>query len=73
MGQEMCPAALVNVQRIQHLLFRSDRDLRTVEIETLLGLITLEPPKLPLVESPLIRDRLTAFKATYRDDHAVLV
>ena len=72
-GQEMCPAALVNIKRVHDSLLRSDRDLAAIEIETLLRLGTLQPSKLALVGAPLVRNRLAALETADWNDHAVSI
>ena len=69
----MCPATLVNLQRIQYLLFRSGRDLGAVEVQALLGLLALQLLQLALIAPPLIGHCLTTFEATDWNDHATLV
>ena len=71
--EEMGPAALVNIKRIHHGLLRSDRDLATIEIEALLRLGTLEPPKLTLIGAPLVRNRLATLETADWNDHAISI
>ena len=68
--KEMCAAARVDFEHVKYLLLGRLRNLRTVKEHTLLCGIPLQLLERLLVATPLVRDELTAFKATHRDNQS---
>ena len=69
----MCTATLVDVQFIEDLFFRSNRNLPAIEIQALTGLCTFKATQFPLISTPFIRDCFATFETTDWNDHYTLL
>jgi hypothetical protein len=69
MGQEVSPAALIEIQRIQKALLGSLSNLTAVKVNALGLGSPLQALQLALIAAPLVCDTLAALKATNWNNH----
>lgn len=69
LSKEMCTATRINLEHVENLLFSCLRNLRSVEIYTLLCCVTLQLLQRLLIATPFICDGLATFKTAHRDNH----
>lgn len=66
----MGATALIDSKSIEHLLFGSLWNLRSIEIDTLLGRLTFELLQFALVATPFVGNAFSTFETAHRDDHS---